>query len=86
MFFICLKGLTCLRSNSVLSVKWKERRVTCPCGGTPHNQGYTTLLPNIGIYEIIASANKCTSVVKGRLKNNVKIWQNEFVRFEMGKK
>ena len=36
-----------------------------------HGKGYTTALPNTGIYDINASTNKCTSGVQGRSKNNV---------------
>ena len=49
-----------MRSNLVLSIRAEYERVTCPCGGAPHNKDYTTLLPNIGFYDIQ------TSVVVGQ--------------------
>ena len=57
-----------MRSNLVLSIRAEYGRVTCPCGGMPHNKDYTTLLPNIGFYDINTSTNKCSSGAKGRPK------------------
>ena len=37
-------------------------------------KGYTTLLPNTGIYNMNVSTNKCTSGVRGRPRNNIKVY------------
>ena len=44
-----------------------DASVTSPVHTTKdaHYKGYTTLLPNISIYNINASTNKCASGVKG---------------------
>ena len=60
-----MKDLTCLRSNSVLSIRWKQECVTCPCDAH-HTTKIAQLIyyiPNTGVN---ISTNKCTSGVKGR--------------------
>jgi len=41
----------------VLNIRAQYGRITCPCGGAPLNKDYTTLLPNIGFYDINTSTN-----------------------------
>ena len=47
-----------------------DASVTSPVHTTKdaHYKDHTSALPNIGIYDINASANKCTSGVMGRPK------------------
>ena len=42
--------------------------------GDAHYKGYTTALPNTGIYDINASTNKWTSGVWGQPKNNMLVY------------
>ena len=76
-----------MRSNLVLSIRAEYGRVTCPCGGAPHNKDYTTLLPNIGFYDINTSTNKCTSGAKGRPKTTYYVvYTLHFSRQKKGEK
>ena len=43
-----------------------------------HHKSYTTLLPNTDIYVMNKSANKCTSGILGRPKNNVLVYNLYF--------
>ena len=51
-----------------------DASVTSPVHTTKvaHYKGYTTALPNTGIYDINASTNKCTSMVWERPKTMFK--------------
>ena len=69
-------GLTCLRSNLVLSINMTLQSSPVHTTKEVHYKGYTTLLPNTVIYDTIASTNNCTSglVGNGPTENNVQMY------------
>ena len=65
-----------------------DASVTSPVHTTKdaHYKGYTTLLPNIGIYDMYASTNKCASGVRGATKKQCSSVHPQFFPPKKGEK